>query len=817
VWGGVEDSEYTELEEAALAAINAALATGPVPFETLADVCRHEIVAAADETGVHPEDMLADLLEAPGLWTTDNDMVGRLDLVLDGVVFTHRLTEDEAAAGAVDLLPDLTVLDFDAPATGPHLHLGGGGEFRLEFPDTEHGLPRFNGPQGWLDAYRPGDLLSFTRTGTTISVARLDLQGAGEVEAEALQGAVLAGMPEPNIGTDLTTLLVDLLIDDPTLFRTPVRPIGDLAVATGIDIQGEYAGTLDTPWEPPGVVMMRERRARIHVDFGFGDCCEEAFDAVLESWRDFVIEDRPPPSTVDSALGHSDVAFAFVEWITDNVGPGSDTLDRFLTALIDNGAREAPVFFVRGVNRQRLGRYVEAEPDFERAMSRDPEWVGARLAVAAYQEIRGDGLRAIGLRRRAGEHEGDSVDLAFLAEMFERHRGASRNDPCPCGSGRKFKVCCSVNPQLTPTDRIRWLTRKLYRFTVSPRHLMSLHYLADVAASVDERNSNPDEFMDYPFLLDVAAFESCLLSFAEEQGPLLPQDERDLVDAWLLSARRLWEVDSVTPGRLVLRDTQTGDTVDVAEEAGSMFARVGDLLLARVADGFGADRLIGEIVPVDLRHREATLELVDLGPTDTDFASWFGWISAPPRMKTTDGEDMVLCSVAVRPHNWNRITALLDDLYERHNDDEWVWAGVNHEGNKVIRARIQREGDQLTVETLSEPRLEKVLEAIGEVEVVSDARTPVTSPEDMKAIAGDVPTPAPAPELETLLAHKVAEMEEEWIDTPIPALGGSTPREAAVDPTRREDLIALLRSFDGMRTPGTFDPDRLRFLLGIEE
>jgi uncharacterized protein YecA (UPF0149 family) len=31
--------------------------------------------------------------------------------------------------------------------------------------------------------------------------------------------------------------------------------------------------------------------------------------------------------------------------------------------------------------------------------------------------------------------------MQFLAQEAAR---TGRNDPCPCGSGRKFKVCCAV-------------------------------------------------------------------------------------------------------------------------------------------------------------------------------------------------------------------------------------------------------------------------------------------------------------------------------------------------------------------------------------
>ena len=48
---------------------------------------------------------------------------------------------------------------------------------------------------------------------------------------------------------------------------------------------------------------------------------------------------------------------------------------------------------------------------------------------------------------------------------------------------------------------------------------------------------------------------------------------------------------------------------------------------------------------------------------------------------------------------------------------------------------------------------------------------------------------------------------------------GLTPREAAADPTRREDLVTLLRSFDRMPLPGdlTLRPEVLRREMGIDE
>jgi hypothetical protein len=55
--------------------------------------------------------------------------------------------------------------------------------------------------------------------------------------------------------------------------------------------------------------------------------------------------------------------------------------------------------------------------------------------------------------------------------------------------------------------------------------------------------------------------------------------------------------------------------------------------------------------------------------------------------------------------------------------------------------------------------------------------------------------------------------ERDWCDTSVPALGGLTPRQAADDPTRREQLERLLAEFDARS--GVMRADRLRALLDL--
>ncbi len=52
------------------------------------------------------------------------------------------------------------------------------------------------------------------------------------------------------------------------------------------------------------------------------------------------------------------------------------------------------------------------------------------------------------------------------------------------------------------------------------------------------------------------------------------------------------------------------------------------------------------------------------------------------------------------------------------------------------------------------------------------------------------------PDMADVREEIAAELERRWLDDNIPALGGSTPREAALDPIGRHELERLLDSFD---------------------
>ena len=811
---------------------------GPMPVDELLDLVGDfdELDRLADITGHVPEWVLDDLLRSTdGVWDTRLGYWGRLDLVLDGTVFTHHLTEAEIDHGEVLEAPDLTIVDRgieDEPA------LEGGGRLELRLDDDEgdrpvEGASAFAGPPGWLDGFAAGDLIGFRRAGNRIRLERVEDPGHGDAETVALEEAFARLVERHGVGEGIPVLLMEAIVSDEELglFRSPVRPVADLLPQAGLEHRGELAGPAGTEFEHEVVINRREQIEALSRRMGFEPCCRQAFDRVLAAWPAFIEGDRPGRAPLLDALTHGTVAPALAAYVLEGRYSSTATLDEFAAYLAEHGGPGASAAeFLRGIHAEAIDDALAAEMRYEAAVDHDPGYTPAARQLARYRLDRGRGLEALRLLRRGGVSE-DSPDLAYLALFFER-RGARRNEACPCGSGKKFKTCCRVDPKLTAPERVDFLTRRVIDFVTTGSRRSALIGLALLAASdSDEKElfEGVGEMVGNPFILDVAVFEDGGLDeYLEVRGPLLTEEDRATLDEWSESRRALYEVVEARPGEgMTLRDTRTGDREHITEVLGSEGRSPGDLLLGRVVTVADSRQLIGHVLSIDLRQRDSLLRLLDRYHDADSLAAWFGSWRYAPAFSNREGDPMVFCEAVLMPdpggEGWPALLAYLDDAYRSEQPGRWVEV-VEVEGEELIRATLLREEDDLVVHTNSEKRMTRVLESLPGVVVLSESREPAKSFAQLSRMSDGLPeTPAgevPA-EARQQMEQWMREKEEAWVDESIPALGGMTPRQAVDDPTRREDLLALLRSLE--RAPEmpvnamAFDPARLRALLGIEE
>jgi hypothetical protein len=195
-----------------------------------------------------------------------------------------------------------------------------------------------------------------------------------------------------------------------------------------------------------------------------------------------------------------------------------------------------------------------------------------------------------------------------------------RNDPCPCGSGRKYKKCCLKT--LEPDRDQEWrrlgeaygdLDDRLRSFT---ERTLGREGLTE---AYDEFLLWPDEAPDPEFLnrqgplfcswsifnwaydpensevrLDLPPGLTPAELFLKKEGRRLGEAEKGLLEAILRKPFSFFEVIRCDSGRgFLLKDVLTEKEIEVLEQSASASARVGDILFGRVVEIQGMAMLYG--------------------------------------------------------------------------------------------------------------------------------------------------------------------------------------------------------------------------------
>jgi hypothetical protein len=177
--------------------------------------------------------------------------------------------------------------------------------------------------------------------------------------------------------------------------------------------------------------------------------------------------------------------------------------------------------------------------------------------------------------------------------------------------------------------------------------------------------------------------------------------------------------------------------------------------------------------------------------------------------------------------SWDEVVAALDQRFGPQEEGTWTEL-VEIDGEDIVRSFLRGENETLVIETNSVERLERlyvVLREIGiDVEIIEDERLELEEAA-CRSRRPDAVTPGPsAPpsaDMLNMVSDYMRKRENAWLDEKIPALGGLTPRQAADDPTRREDLIALLNEFKhseqrNVDGGAAFDADSLKRQLNLD-
>ena len=817
-------------------------------------------------------DEVLDETECPVRQLVDDRWVW-LPTVLAGRVFTHRLGADEAAHDVLTVTPNLD------PITALCEHeqygrLADGSAARIVLAGFDEELLEQRGiPPEVVDPL--GALLLAPGTLAALGVAEGDLVGVRLTAQGLVVERVTAPPRSPGVGAAVGGRLAATLdadepvyfdaavwtacVEDPAVFTEPLPPLCEIVDDYGLAHHGEWLapGGFDfARWRfERGCAALAERYDLDSDDAFALYTLVKLYDQMSLLLIDSAAADEPLEDALAAAGEGAETPE--VDQFVDLVGElGAELADPLLAELllaetVGTGRAGAPALgvfaevlepkvpraarvafrWLRAVALERIGDVDEAERQLLAAESMDPDWPLPLFDLARIASDRGDVERGLALLRRAGA-EPDHP----LVELLERYRAEprrdlGRNQPCWCGSGRKYKKCHLGREELPLAERAGWL------YTKAGQHAMLTGWNDVLAEASYERCRYADDDPDAlaaaladPLVLDAVLFEGgAFAAFLQMRGSLLPDDERLLAQQWLLVDRSVFEVEQVHRGQgVTVRDVRTGDTHEVRERAASRQLKPGQLVCARVVPAGDSMQFFGGLEPVALHERDPLIDLLDTGPDAVTLVAHLSRRFAPPALANTEGDPLAICEATVRIGDPAGLEAALDDTYDRVDGDEpprW-FEHVTTQGMLRIRVTLLLDGDTLRVEANSEKRMDRVLATLARLDpamsVLDDSRRPVRDAREAAELAKQLPMTGEDaldpddPELAAFLDEFIRDYETKWLDEPIPALDGHTPRQAADDPTRRSDLIKLLDTFPAAKAGrGGMDADRLRAALGL--
>jgi hypothetical protein len=271
-----------------------------------------------------------------------------------------------------------------------------------------------------------------------------------------------------------------------------------------------------------------------------------------------------------------------------------------------------------------------------------------------------------------------------------------RNDPCPCGSGLKYKKCHLAIEEAQPR------AAEPHR---APVHDTGLQLIRRIAQWAFDRFGS--EFEAAPsdlglddvqagmgFILPWAVFhyemqgKPAVEWFALEEAENISRRDREVIDAQRQSWLGIWEVRETVPGKsMILADLLSGEKRLVQEATASRTLVARDVIMGRVVD-FGDVSVLDGMYPFPLPPEEASHVVKNVQrafkrhPIPREWlrefitsrliiASWRNVLedyaerrSTPPRLQNTDGDPFVLTVDSYRfaPADRDTIEAAVEAL-----------------------------------------------------------------------------------------------------------------------------------------------------------
>jgi hypothetical protein len=460
------------------------------------------------------------------------------------------------------------------------------------------------------------------------------------------------------------------------------------------------------------------------------------------------------------------------------------------------------------------------------------------------------------------EEEEEQEDFAPPPEPVQRRHTPGRNDPCWCGSGKKYKRChldADERPESAPpvmSGEYQGLRNRLGKF------LMETASKHDTRLAQEEFFGNGPTEDDQLPLIDWMMHDwvpprlgrTIMQEYLRQHGAGLTPRERELIESWSHSFVGLYEVREVKAGSGVeVKDMVTEEVFFVHDVNMSNRLVRWDGLLARVVTGERGHEFSGVGITVPRQQLEPMRAWMEEDRLRTGMP-WPEYLKRNlPRIRrqpaelaaewleslqlaNSDGEELLFSKAVYRVVDHEALTTALRGCPEINEDDEgrhYVWLrGPAGEEGRTVLGNLRVEGAEMVFESNSKQRHELGKRMLSELAgpALKHLRDEFTTQRELKRRSLEEPRATEPvrdeipPEVQNKLVTAYLEQHAaKWPDMELPALGGQTPRQAVKTAAGRLKVSALLRDFENAeehkRQAGEpfYEVARLRAELGLKE
>ncbi|ALG85291.1 YecA family protein [Gordonia phthalatica] len=680
-----------------------------------------------------------------------------VDDLVDRLHFTHRLTADEIASDilldTIDLYPmtgrvaGLTV----SMHTDPDLFAERG----LDPAPDQSGIVT---ERGTLSEYQPGDLVEVTirfnadpnkaqshahlialearREMLGLPVADIEVTPAdnpAEVDVtDAVEEALAAGRG----GIVYFDTVVWHLVVTKGFFTEPTLPLSELLDTAGYIVAHDFVARAGTDVDD---ILDQQRTAHIREEYQLPSA--HAADVALtigrlvvrtETEQDELIEKRmqADPHYFD-VLGDDRAHMPVVEVVVSRINQARDRSDddgkravtgfrRVSTTLlrhVSTTKAKAGALYLAARGAAIDGDLENAERLLHDAARIDRDAFAPRLMLSSLTILRDDFTRAQTLLIEIGAYEGDPVLDTVNEILANTGPEPGRNEPCWCGSGRKYKSCHRGKPPVNEEQRAFLVSLKAAEFLGWSGGLDAVESLHDLRVSFI---SDPDVFdvlsEDRELAIDIMLIEggayARLLDVARDY---LTEDDVTYIEGILERGRSVFEIEDVEPGiGMTLRDLRDDQRYQISEERGSSAVQRGTFICTRLAPK--GDTFTAVVTPDPVAAHDApilTQMLVDgIPPVEliTMLSSRFIQQSALIDDLAENGAHLA----SLRLTQPEAVKAWLDDNLEWSVDCWIIEDDMNLRGQ--VRLEVIDNATTAKIIAFAEDGLESIIDSIVEVD-----------------------------------------------------------------------------------------------------